>query len=682
MSYTQRFVQLTDFILLEYRYTSPIAPDYLNYSFTRVVNNHMDGLVQLMNQDNAIDVTGNVRERAAVQNSTGKFTDTDKDQVPDWLTYDQSLGGLSYTTVNGSNVPYDSLRFHIVSGYNFEDKDGIVAQVIAKERSGKDMQLANIVFLKDSDFFAFNARPIWLGDRLYDRYFECKVPSIKLNNEIFYSLEGNPAQALTFVARITSDGLGFLRAAPLTIKITDIASTSTLMVGGARYNQYGLSTTKSVALNQSDEFALLSAVIQPSPAGDYFEYFASWAGGFIEDFLLNANNLPGNNYIVLHEIRVFEQQGSLYKQTDVLQMIQEDGFDGPKKFRPTLDNADRDVSFTLEYTTKLYNKADSSQIIRTANYTSFNPKEWGKHIQKLNLLNDPEPFIIYNKVVDGPKMANESFIQTYTNEVLPFNTKYVPSFFDRFMVNIHHDTVILDKDGKLVADKTSTTTLVYGQGDCNIIINPFDNFTKFTILNVNGTETPTPLDLGSNAMYYLVFIDNNNKKVRFAATMDPILADPTKGDVLFKIPEVDAEKITTFTTKEFYIVSKFQDGNETLIYQGVFNKPQDIQTVKTTNENIKTAQNATIETKINEIVLKQEEVIATTNAIKNSAPTEQATIINAQVEIPGMNIAVPQDNMTSIVSNIVPVSIKKKSAATLATDQKLKAQADQNQASI
>lgn len=678
MSYTQRFVQLNEFCLLEFQYssTNPISPPL---NITRVVN--FSGDIQLLNPDSAIDITGNVQERSALQISSGQFVDLDKDQVPTFLQYQTSLGNITTSTISGpaiTNVTYDRVLVHLVSGYNFEDKDGIILQINAMERSGKKMQLANIVFLKDSSFFQFNARPIWLGDRLYDRYFEIKVPSIKLNNDIFYS---SNTPSLTLVGKITSDGLGFLRAAPINISITDISSTAVQTVGGARYKVYTIGGTKTVALNQSDEFALLSAVIQPSPAGEYFEYFASWSGGFIEDFLLNANALPGNNYVVLHEIRVFEQLGSLFYQTDVLQMIQESGFDQPKKFRPILETADRDVSFTLEYTTKLYNKADSSQIIRTANYTSFNPKEWGLQLQKLKLLNEPEPSIIYNKVTGGPTFVNEAFLNT-VQSVQPFNTKYVSSFFDRFSINIQHDTVIIDKNGHLVTDKTSTTTLVYGQGDCNIIVNPFDNFFKFTILKTNGTETPAPLDLGSNATYFLVFIDNKNGKVRFPSVIDLTLADPTKGDVLFKVPESDATNIVTFNTLEFFIVSKFPDtGLETQIYQGVFNKPQDIQTVKATNDSIKTAQSTAIETKINEISTKQEAIIAQTNAIKTAPPQEQANSIAVQVEIPGMASQVPSTSKNSLIANIVPASIAKKSVATQATDAKLKIQADAKKAS-
>ena len=673
---TQRFIQLTDSILLEMRYTNPVSPETHDYNITRIVNNHLDGAIQIMNEDSAMDETGNVRERASVQTGSGTYTDTDKDQTPDWLTYDESLGNLAVTNVTASNTPYDEFRFHIVSGYNFEDKDGVIAQVKIQERSGKIMQLANVVFLKDADFFEFNPRPIWLGDRLYDRYFTCKVPAVKLINDIFYSLEGNPSQSSTLVAKLTSNGEGFLRANPLQVSIIDINSTREEFIGGARYKHFDIGGIKTVPLNQSDEFALLSAVIQPSEAGDYFEYFASWAGGFIEDFLLNANNLPGNNYIVLHEIRVFEQQGSVFVETDVLQMIQESDFDKPKKFRPILDNADNAVSFTLEYTTRLLNKADSSQILRTANHTSYTPKDWGRYIQKLNLLNDPEPFQVYNKVVDGPSFANDAF--TLEAEAQPFNTKYVPSFFDRFAINVNNASVILDKDGLLTTDKTSTTSLVFGQGECRVIVNPFDNFLKFTILKTNGSETPTPLDLGGSAAYFISFVNNQNKKVRFESVSDPLLADPSKGDILFKISEADSNQILLYKTREFYILSKFEGGNETQMYQGLWHLPSEIAAVKTAYDAIEVAQSSVIEKKISEITTKQQDIIDATNTLKNSPAATQATAISTKIEIPGQNNTVPTGVKNSIVSNIVPVSETKKSASTKATDAKLKAQADKN----
>lgn len=132
-SYTSRFIQLTPYLLVEYRYTSPISPERFSYNISRISNGHTSN-VQILNQDSAVDDTNNVQERSAVQISPGKFVDLDKDQVPTYLTYDVDL---SATNISAANAPYDTIRYHIVAGYTFEDLDGVIMQVQARERSGK-----------------------------------------------------------------------------------------------------------------------------------------------------------------------------------------------------------------------------------------------------------------------------------------------------------------------------------------------------------------------------------------------------------------------------------------------------------------------------------------------------------------------------------------------------------------
>jgi hypothetical protein len=361
-------------------------------------------------------------------------------------------------------------------------------------------------------------------------------------------------------------------------------------------------------------------------------------------------------------------------------MVQTTGFDVPQKFRPILEFAANDVSYTLQYTMKLYNQDDSSQVIRVATYTSYNPNEWGAYIQPLQLLNEPQPYFIYNKVVAGPTFESGAFTNSVPN-VVPFTKTYVPSFFDRFSINVQLDSVIIDANGQLTTDITPSTSLIYGQGDCNIIVNPFDNYFKFTIFTTNGTSTPAPLNLGTNATFYIVFIDNQGNKQRFAAINDATLADPTKGDVLFKVPEADSSSILQYTSTEFYISSMFADGVETQVYQGVFNTPQDIQTVKATVANLQTSQNSAIQTQITAIHTKQQDLIDATNAIKNTSASQQATAIAVKVEIPGLTSAVPTLLKNSVVSNLIPVSEQGKTTSTLATDANLLQQSKNNQAS-
>lgn len=637
-TYVSKFVQLTDYILLEYRYTDLANPEKFNYNFTRVVNGHT-AEIQLLNDDSADQVTNNVREHSVTKIAAGKYADLDKDQVPDWLTYDTQI---AKTVVSAINCPYDTVVFHLLAGYNFEDLDGTILEVKATERSGKKMTLAALAFLKTSDYFEYNAKPIFLGDRLYDRFFTVKVPSIKLNNDIYYSLEGNPTQPLTFVAKVTSNNLGFLRANPIEISATEIKSTTVQTVGSATYNIYNIGATKKVPINQADEFANLSAVIQPSNDGDYFEFFASWDGGFIEDFILNANGLPGNNWIVIHELRVIEQVGSAFNQTGLFQIIQDTNYDQPNLFRPVILNAAHAISFSIEYLMRLYNKADSSQIIRTSSYTDYNPKMWGKQIQKIKLLNEPEPHRIYNKVVSGPVMQQNAFLNT-AHEVVPFTTKTVPAFFDRTTITVAQDSVYLDTNGHLKSEKTSSTETIYGQGDANIIITPFDNFYKFTIMRTDAKHSsiPTPIDLGTNAHYYLVFINDNGKKVKFTNEKDVLIGNPHRGDLVFKVPGPEAENILKFSNKEFWIISRFDDGSETSIYQGMFNKPSDRQKVKDAEDKIKTPQHIKIQESIKAIENKANIVLQSATGVKNGLATSVVGAANELTPVTTSGIKIP-----------------------------------------
>lgn len=649
-NYTSRFVQLTDYLLIEYRYTSPISPERLNYTFTKIVDGHT-GENQVLNQDSAIDVTGNVQERSVVRVAGGKYADLDKDQPVPYLAYDTQL---STSTVSITQVPYDTIVLHLLAGYNFEGIDGVIVYAKVVERSGKKLTLANTAFLKDSDFFEFNPRPIFLGDRLYDKFITVKILAPKLNNDIFYSLEGNPTQPDTLIAKITTNAQGLLRAAPLEITATEIANTTILKVDANRYKIYNPGNSKKVTLNQSDDYANLSAVIRASNDGDFYEYFASWDGGFIEDFIFNANSLPGNNFVVIHELRVIEQVGSSFQQTMRTQSIQEDAFDQPILFRPVIINAAHAISFSIEYTVRLYNKFDSSQVIRTASLTDFSPKTWGKRFQKIQLLNDTEPHKIYNKVVSGPVLQNEIFLNV-AQEVVPFVTKVVPAFFDRTMITTSKDTVYLDQDGHLKSDKSTGTQTVFGQGDAGIVITPFDNFYKFTVLRTEAQPgaVPAPLDLGMNAVYYLAFIGDNGDKVRFQHQQDALIGDPTRGDLVFKVQGSEAENILKNASREFWITSRFDDGSETNIYQGKFFAVDERDAQKDNEDKIALSPSkvAEMDDKIRQLQEKNTQLTRDLQAAKTSTVATTAPAINT----PGATQPVTSDGV-KIPSNLKPAT--------------------------
>jgi len=202
---------------------------------------------------------------------------------------------------------------------------------------------------------------------------------------------------------------------------------------------------------------------------------------------------------------------------------------------------------------------------------------------------------------------------------------------------------------------------------------------------------PSFFDLGMNATYFLVFIDNNEHKLRFPAVTDAIIGNHAKGDLLFKVPGDDGEKVLKFTNKEFWIVSRFQDGNETSIYQGVFNKVTERARVKVNEKAAIDAAAIDLQQKIREIEINLPVAVAvkgglnlptfsgatTTSPGRPVAPAILATATDQpvtprgitipsglsantnaqiQVQIPGLAIDVPTPR-SSIVASIRPRSI-------------------------
>lgn len=706
MSQTSRFVQLTPYCLLEYQYTNPSAPEDYSFDFLRIQNTSQ-GYIHLMNVNSADSVTRNVQERSAIQSTAGVYVDTDKDQSPTYLDY--QAANKPRTQISAANCPYDTVLFHFQAGYNFEDLDGVMMQIAADERAtGSDgspqkLVLANLVFLKTSDYFEFNPKPVLLGDKLYDKFVKMRIPSVKLNNDIYYSLEGNPTQSQTFVAKVTSNGMGFLRANPLKVSMIEISNTSVLEVGTADYNQYSIGKTSTISVNQADEFGLLGATIQPSQGGDYFEYFATWAGGFIEDYIGLTSGLPGYDYVVIHELRVLEQIGSLYSETAFFQSIQEEGFDTPQLFRPIIHNASNAVSFTIEYVMRLYNKADSQQLIRTASMTDYNPKQWGKSIAKIQLLNEPEAMRVYNKIVAGPSLPETTFLNNSlpvqvgtsngtSGEVIKVT---VPAFFDSTLITVQSDTMHLNADGQLELQASSTTQPVYGQGDATIVMSPFDNYFKFTILKseTSSGNVPSPLDLGQNAEYFIVFLTNDGTKQRYPFIPDAKIGDPQAGDLVFKIPGSDAANILQYSNRQFWLVSRFADsGAETGIYFGEFVTVDEMETKRDrekaaeTRSKTKAEQDARITELENKLAETEAALLAATSQNSTGSPTaidpnatgqnvtdgenvkipaglSQDTIDQIKVKVPGLSKSIPKSTKTSVVANIkpkvIPVIFKK-----------------------
>ena len=568
---TQRFVKITDYLLLEYNYTTAPTPEiyYVNtgfpaVGFEKIVNGYFDNTVQILNNPSSESTTKNVRDLSVVQVDKNRFVTLDKDYLVPYLDTDPKLTSVSNLPVvfpSNIGVYYDSIKFHIISGYNFDNLDGVILQAKYQERTGKKATVMQILLQKSNVALpVLNPNPIYLGGALYDKYVEVKIPAYANMVYEFDILNGNPTQTSTLAAKISSDGNGFLRDAPVEFTVFEV--TQTVLKNG--YQNYIGQTRAQLSIFPKDNFSSLVGVIQENQFYNYLEFYPTWNGNFLEDFL-TAEGKVGNTYYVVNELEVKEQVGLSYITTYNFTSIQLDDFNSPAIFRPVLVNP-LSTSFVVNYTMRLVNKGNQNQIIRRSTFSSFDINKYGKENNIINLTTGAYAQKVYNKIVQAPNLISGVGVAP---NVTPLEKK-IPVFYKDNNISVTQENIIIDKNGNIISEtSTPDVTKLYGQGKAKILVDPFDNFYKFTVYNLKDGTTPELIDLGNSLTYYIIFLDASGQSVRVENIKNKTaISNPSKGQVSFKVVSTNSKKILGFISREFYLVSKTPDGVETKLYSG------------------------------------------------------------------------------------------------------------------
>lgn len=571
-SNSQRFVQISPYLLVEYLYATAPNPEqyFVNagvpaVGFEKIVNGYFNGSTQILNKLQDDLTTRNTRDRSVVQTGRSRFVTLDVDRLTQYLDYDANLTNTANLAISfpyNIGVYYDTIKYHFVSGYNFDDLDGVILQVQFTEKNGKKTTISQILFEKgDITTPILNPDPIYLNGAIYDRYIEIKIPSYSNMTFEFDLLNGQPLQSSTLAAKISSDGNGYVRNAPINISLYEIRETS--LVNG--YENYIADLRNTLSLSSFDEYNDLVAVVQENSTYDYIEYYPTWQGNFIEEFIFTENSL-GNLYYVIHEIEVREQVGLGLFTTSRFTTIQETGFEAPYLFRPILQNP-LATSFTINYTLRLFNKTNSNQTIRRSTMTSMNVNKYGKQNSQISIMQGVLPQKVYNKVVDSPKLTSNYSLSAGPSII---KDRKIPVFYKDTNIAVSRENIFVDVNGNLTSEAgVSDVTAIYGQGLATIAVDPFDNFYKFTVYEKKGNGNPQLLDLGNSLTYFLVFLDSGNQSVRIENIKSNIsISNPNFGQIAFKCVEQNSKKILGFAGRDFYIVTKTPDGIETKLYQG------------------------------------------------------------------------------------------------------------------
>ena len=564
MAKTSKYYQLNDYILLEYEYEDQGSPDLLSTSaapFLKIVNNNTNQ-IQLLNSDVASASTKNVRDNSVVQVGDNEYAHMDVDLPLNYLMYDTNLTSSTLAFSPNINVVYDRIILHILSGYNFDNNiDGYILKIEALT-SGivpEKIILANIPWTSLDTVVNLNSDPIRIGQRVYDRNIDFKIPSMKWVNQQFYSNTSNP-NTFGYVSTGSTNNKGYNATNPLYFTLFEIESTRI----ANRFRYFKTTHKKEISITQEDEFSDLGAVLKESDNGDYFEYYATYQNSFIEDYIFFLNN-KGGNYILIHDLKVSEQIATETIPTFNMNSIQSSAYDKAQIFRPVIQNSHLAFAFHIDYLFRLYNQNDGSQIIRRASLSSYEPKKYGKELEKISLGYDPEIHKVYNQIKDGV------IVQTPPIKITPtVDVKYVPTFYERNQINISNQTIHVDQDGKITSEANTGNETLYGQGQLELTLNPFDNLVKFKV-HKKDKDGVLSFDLnGQNLQLIFVLGENSTKGKRLYIDeiKDSGTSNKADGELVFNINSDNVEKITQSKNKNFYIINKTNNGFQRPLFRG------------------------------------------------------------------------------------------------------------------
>lgn len=547
---TSLLFNINKFILLEYIYsgtTSPIQHATNNVGFRRVTNGHADGEDTIINTDNGSTITRNVVDDTVVELPNGKYALLDNDSAFFYPNSDPEVTVSDITITPILNITYDKVRMHILSGYNFEDLEGFIVSLYARMNNDKIVRFCNLSHLKsDTSRLFFNPKPLKLAELIYDKYVEFLIPS---QDFILTQQEASPGSTTTFSYYITN-GEYLANQKTIYCEYKDIRS----IISEEGLIFFNTEETVRFAFNSVDKFDLLVAKIQQSEDGDFFEYYAQWDGNLIEDFIFQLNSVAGNNFFIIHELRVIEQVGETFTETDNFTSIQTSEYDRIRRFRPILQLANNAVSFSIEYTVRLYNSVDGRSIFKVSSLTSTEVNRYGEKTTMLNVGNVLQPIKVFNKVSGRPQFSIQDNLVKLTN------TKILTTY-------LNNANIVVSSDSDIDNSVDGLT----------IRITPFDNLFKFNLRkrdNPDDEDSLVAIDLDTASKYFMVFLKDDDSKLFIPEFKSPNFNKGT-GEIAFKLNKQQSQAISHITRNDvFYVITRNPDGIETVIFSANFEVDQ------------------------------------------------------------------------------------------------------------
>lgn len=460
-------------------------------------------------------------------------------------------------TANINYILYDSIRLHLKSGFSFAARgfQGFLFEVSAQRNTGVENLLTQLVYLNQSNYEYSNPKPFILGETLWSKFINLKVPTLVNQNAEFNDRFYGDGTIGSSDLNVTSNyGIRFA--------LLDELKT----IEGFDYVYTGEENRFTVS--REDEFADFTVVVEDADDGDYFNIYGEKDNSInnFEGHILDRIQTSSDDIIVMYDVDVFEQIGSAQIKSYTTQFTQYEDFNTPLKFRPVINRANIAVNFSIEVTMRIYNQTDNTQIVKRASLTIDQAAKYGKRLNALKIDNPNILTEVYNIL---PSLATNKVISGFITDNLPRTIKYVPTFVERHNVIASSSKVNLVGAGDNPIIKTVEefdTTDFVNEGELSISIPPFASYYKFAIAKKRGDDFEM-LSFENAERVILTFTDGNTK-LKFNHVFNKDI-DMGKGEVLFTINEANASSIRGMSVDSFYI-SIDNGKDETMITKGKF----------------------------------------------------------------------------------------------------------------
>jgi len=555
-----------------------------DYTDTAGVTNFTKGVITVANKANSlyaepVQQTHNTIETATGE--SGKYLAVPSTKANQFALIGNSLKYLDSTEFTGTNsttfntviptgtvneVYYDTIRLHLRTGYSFNGRgyDGFLLQVKSSRLDEVENVFTSQVYLNSSSFEIQNPAPFTMGDSMFSKYIEVKVPALvhmftaNVNDEFHNNFYG--AVASTTQLDSTSN---------YKISFSLISETITTNINGSGgfYDQdfINIASTTDLVVSQVDEYSGISVSVTEPAERDYFEINGLYNGGLagFAGYVNGRIQQTSDDISVFYEIEVSEQVSTNFIKTYKTTFVHVSDFDTPVMFRPVIMNAGIASSFQLRVTMRIYNETDNTQIVKVGTLIYDRPKKYGVQMEKIQISGGTTNPVIYNKL---PNTAVNRELNSFINSIRPDvgETKYVTVALDKYnVVAASNELVGNSADGISLGDAKFKA-----EGKCELRITGASNtLVRFTLANLIDGDYRA-LDLVGADNIKLV-IDTGSKK--YWRSHDPTFPgiNLSNGEVMFKVSSWFARKFNGIgSTGTFYITLVYGSNKSSMLYNG------------------------------------------------------------------------------------------------------------------